>query len=300
MKRNVRGMLLVFAAVGVLLTGCGKDDVDKYAIRDKGIASLEAGNYGEAIATFDEAIQKSSGFVGKFEIDVLKYRAEAEYQNGDYEDAIESYSALIQVDGERAEYLYLRCSAYAGLDRLEEAVADYDKASELEGKNSEKSPGVDLALLSLGTAYENEGDYDKAMSLYNQAVAAGMQSGEVYNRMGLCKLDAGAYEEALSYFEMGRRTGDEESLPKLIYNQGVTYEYMGDYKNAFQCLSEYRDAYGGDDVTDKELAFLKTRVFGDAQQTAASGEETTEADEGTTAAGEGSTAAGESETQTQE
>lgn len=287
---------MAFAAVGLLLTGCGKSDGDKYAIRDKGIASLEAGSYKEAIASFDEAIQKSSGFVGKFEIDVLKYRAEAEYQNGDYEDAISTYTALIEVDEERPEYLYLRCSAYAGLDRLEEAVADYDRASELEGKSNEKSPGVDLALLSLGTAYENEGDYDKAMSLYNQAVAAGMQSGEIYNRMGLCKLDAGAYEEALSYFEMGRRTGDEESLPKLIYNQGVTYEYMGDYKNALQCLSDYRDAYGGDEVTDKELAFLKTRVFGDAQQTETSGEETTASGEETTASGEGETQPDESGT----
>lgn len=283
MKRRYCAILLVLAAAVLFTAGCGKSKADKYTYRQDGITAMEAGKYEEAVEAFDKAIQSSSGFVGKFEIDVLKYRAEAEYQSGSFEDAIASYTALLEADKEKAEYLYLRCSAYAALDKLEEAVADYDKASQLDSKGNEKSPGVDLALLSLGSAYENEEDYDKAMSLYNQAVAAGMQSGEVYNRMGLCKLDEGAYEEALSYFALGRQTGDEDSMPRLIYNQGVTYEYMGDYKNALQCLTDYKEAYGGDPVTDKELAFLKTRVFGDAQQTQAETESSGEAETGETA-----------------
>lgn len=294
MKRRYCAIFLALAVAMLFTAGCGKSKADKYTYRQEGIAALEAEKFEEAVEAFDKAIQSSSGFVGKFEIDVLRYRAEAEYQSGSFEDAIASYTALLKADKERAEYLYLRCSAYAALDKLEEAVADYDKASLLDSKGNGKSPGVDVALLSLGTAYENEEDYDKAMSLYNQAVAAGMQSGEVYNRMGLCKLDEGSYEEALSYFELGRQTGDEDSLPRLIYNQGVTYEYMGDYKNALQCLTDYKEAYGGDPVTDKELAFLKTRVFGDAQQSQGESESSSETE--TTAAPENSTQSQESST----
>ena len=98
-------LLVLTAGVCMSLTvGCGKSE-NKYTYRDAGIEALNAGDYESAIASFDEAINASNALVGAFDIDVLKYRAEAEYRAADYQAASDTYGILIQVDKERPEYL---------------------------------------------------------------------------------------------------------------------------------------------------------------------------------------------------
>ena len=67
-----------------LAAGCQGTDPAREQFRLDGIAQMEQGDYEGAIASFDEAIAHSDGRVGDFELDVLKYRGEAEYKLGDY------------------------------------------------------------------------------------------------------------------------------------------------------------------------------------------------------------------------
>ena len=92
------------AAVCLSLTACGGSR-EKYELRETAIQQMENGDYAAAIETFGQALEKSDGFVGEFELDVLKYRAEAEYESGDYKAAARTYDVLSQVDGEKPEYL---------------------------------------------------------------------------------------------------------------------------------------------------------------------------------------------------
>ncbi len=125
-------LLVLTAGVCMSLTvGCGKSE-NKYTYRDAGIEALNAGDYESAIASFDEAINASNALVGAFDIDVLKYRAEAEYCAADYQAASDTYGILIQVDKERPEYLNMRCVSKAQTGDLSGALDDYKRAAELD------------------------------------------------------------------------------------------------------------------------------------------------------------------------
>lgn len=245
----------VLSVIAVLVTGCQGGSKEKYAFREAGISQLDAGNYEEAMQSFDQALEKSGKLVGEFQIDVLKYRAEAEIGAKDFAAAAHTYEILCQVDEELPEYLY-RSSL------LNTVAGDYDKALEEYQKAYEKKPGAAEAedtMLSLGQALTDAGRFDEAMKLYQNAMNDGVQNGELYNRMGLCELDAGNYDQALQYMEQGLQTGDTAARKKLLYNQAVVYEKKLDFAEALRILEAYAAEFGAEPEVEKEIAFLKTR-----------------------------------------
>ena len=95
-----------------------------------GIEQMNQENYEDAIASFDKALDEADGIVGPFELDVLKYRAEAEYLTEDYRAAAHTYDILADVDGEKREYLYYGAASHALAGELDEAVEAYEKSPE--------------------------------------------------------------------------------------------------------------------------------------------------------------------------
>ena len=96
-----------------------------------------------------EKLDESDGIVNSFELDVLKYRGEAEYKLADYKAAAQTYGILAEVDGGKAEYLYYKAASEAAAGQAEDAEKDFAAAEE-KAKNSKKSsalaPGVSLAF----------------------------------------------------------------------------------------------------------------------------------------------------------
>ena len=90
----------VILAALFLLSGCGSVTEEMKTGRTEGIALLESGDYEGAVSRFDEVISQASR-VTDFELDVLKYRAEAELKLEDYQAAAYTYGILSQVDGKR-------------------------------------------------------------------------------------------------------------------------------------------------------------------------------------------------------
>lgn len=255
MRRTGWKAAAILSAIVILATGCQGGSKEKYALRETGISQLDAGSYEEAIQSFDQALEKSSKLVGEFEIDVLKYRAEAEIGAKDFAAAAYTYEILCQVDEELPEYLY-RSSL------LNTVTGDYDKALEEYQKAYEKkqdAPEATDTMLSLGQALTDAGRFDEAIALYQNAMNVGVQSGELYNRMGLCKLDAGNYDQALEYIEQGLQTGDTDARKKLLYNQAVVYEKKLNFAGALEILEAYAAEFGTTPEVEKEIAFLKTR-----------------------------------------
>lgn len=239
-----------------MTAGCGKGE-NRYTYRDAGIEALNAGDYETAIVSFDKAIEASNGMVGEFDFDVLKYRAEAEYRTADYKAAADTYGVLIAVDGERPEYLNLRCAARAQTGDWAGALEDYNRAKELDTEKT--APGRIEAMLAAGASLEQRGATAEAMTLYSGAEAEGVESAELFNRMGLCKLGEDDYGEAITYFNRGLSAIDADSVPELLFNQAVAYEYQGDFKKALELMQQYVEKHGFDEEAEREIAFLKTR-----------------------------------------
>lgn len=272
MKKTRWRAAAAFLLAAFLTAGCA-DSKEKYEFREAGIAQLDAGNYEEAIASFEEAIAHSNGLVGDFEIDVLKYRAEAEYKSGDPAASAYTYDVLCQAEEERPEYRIRSCMMNSLAGKVDLAMEDYEKILALEAKAVEKANSpvkqeaesddsfgeLEEAIAALGQALIEAERYDDAVALCESRTAVGAGSAELYNQLGLALMNLGQYDQALEYLERGIQSGDEAVMPKLLYNQAAVYEKKLDFARALELLEEYASQYGTTPEVEKELAFLRTR-----------------------------------------
>lgn len=254
--KNIRKMLMLALLVVVALTiGCGNSTKEKLALRDTGISQMDAGDYEGALQSFQEALNASDGMVGAFELDVLKYRAEAEMRTGAYGASAHTYSVLSQVDGEKPEYRTREFIMYVMAEQLDVALETYEKACELDADGEEFTQGY----LLLAQRLQDAGRQEEAMAIYQAAMNDGSRSGELYNRMALCEIEDGDYDQALAYLVQGLEAGDADARAKLLYNQAAVYEKKLDFAQALVVLEQYAAEFGATPEVEKELAFLRTR-----------------------------------------
>lgn len=259
MRRNiVIGWTTAVAIMALCLMGCGESKTAKEA-RLLGIAQMNEANYAEAIVSFDKALEEADGIVNNFELDILKYRGEAEYNLKDYAAAAHTYEILSDVDKGQPEYLYYKAAASALAGDIDAAVADYNLAAEMNTEKDQKAAGDSAALSAIGKAYVDSGEYEKAMSFYQSAVDAGNAAAGDFNQMGLCMLQAEKYDEAIAYFDKGIALNDENMTKELTYNKGAAYEYKTDFLKALEIFKAYAAAYGSTPELEKEIAFLESR-----------------------------------------
>lgn len=214
------------AGAAIVLGGCSRVTEDMLAAREEGIALLESGDYEGAVREFESLIENTKK-VSDFELDVLKYRAEAEYGLGDFEAAAYTYDILNQVDGEKAEYYYFGALALAENGDLEGAKERLEKGKKLD--EAGEKPGFAEA------------------------------GAEIYNRRMLAKMEEGSYGEALSLSEEGQALALGEAARELKFNEAVCYEYLGQYDKALSLFQSFVQEFGDDERAEHEIAFLVTR-----------------------------------------
>lgn len=250
--------------------------------RESGLEKLEAENYSGAIGDFELALEKA-GKRTEFQVDVLSYRAEAEYKLQDYDAAIHSYELLLELRPKTPEYRYLQSMCHSRLGNTDQAIDTYRKGVSLE-KAGESSVGRELALTAAGGACVDSGEYQKAMNFYTEVLKDGMVNGQIYNQMGLCQVAEADYEGALDSFNQGyevlvtgynmgtgvqpvqaartlkeEENGDYGLLKELTYNRAVSYEYLHQYNKALELFEEYISAFGADEKVQHEIDFLRSR-----------------------------------------
>ena len=286
------------------------------AYRGLGMAYMNQGEYEAARDAFVQALQNGSFYVNDLEEDISCYLASAYYKMGDYENAIATYTNVLQVSKKNDDLYYLRGVVQLEAGNLEAAIQDFDKAVSLDTKDCDRyiniykalaqagekergkayleqsssllkdkqtyekgrilyymedyngavsileslsEAGDNGATLYLGKSYEALGDMNYAASLYEKYLQTDETNGEVYNQLGLCKLNMGEHETALSCFQKGIATGDGEVMQELLFNEASAYEYVSDFSTAKTKFSEYLAKYPNDETAKREYEFLKTR-----------------------------------------
>ncbi len=114
-------------------------------------------------------------------------------------------------------------------------------------------------MLLLGQTYEELGDYNYAISVYGGFLENDQTNARIYNRYGLCKMEMKAYEEALTAFQAGKNIENNDMMQTLRFNEIITYEKLGDYKQAASLMGSYLSTYPDDKTAQREYIFLKTR-----------------------------------------
>lgn len=257
-KRNGRRILLLLTLC--LLSACqGKKGEEA---RLAGIEQMNSEDYDGALRSFGQALEYSKGRVGAFELDILKYRAEAEYQLADYEAAAHTYGILLQVDGPWAEYYLCRSIACAMSGQPSEAIEDYQAAAEIIREKADPDGGTLLmgVLETMSACFNNSPEHQTALAvLYQQALEDGYASGSLCNRMGLLRLEAGDYDAAIELFRQGMKSKDDLARRDLLFNQAVAYERKLNFTGALELFEQYVAEFGGNEAAEKEILFLKTR-----------------------------------------
>lgn len=340
---------LAVAAVCVLLAGCGADAAPSYTkqgmeavealdyekaltlfqtaeengeetrllYRGMGLAYLGKTDYETAIAYLEKALQLGDGRVGDLDFDINYYLATAYYRNGQMQEAVGVYDAILGLRPEETNAYYLRGCVKLAEGEFDAAKADFDTAITKEPKNYDRMIRIYMVLeeygykdaglvylqnamkeneksisdydmgricyymgdyenargfleklktttdygaaLYLGRTYEALGDYNYAASIYAGYAEYDQTKAEIYNQLGLCRMQLKEYDAALLAFQTGMNIEGNDMMQTLKFNEAVTYEYMGDYKTAAALMNSYLRSYPDDETAKREYEFLQTR-----------------------------------------
>lgn len=227
--------------LGGSLTACSdKDQENQDAYRKIGINSMAEGDYKKAIQSFQKALDTSLGEVGPEEIDICYYKAAAQFANGDYKDAIKTYTALIDYDKDNAEVYYLRGSVYLNQNQEKKALSDYKKAVEAGTQNYEVCIGIYENL-------KNSGYEDNAEEYLKKALDNKPKEADDYAKQGYIYYLLGDYQQAKTNLDKAIDKDSKEALLYLaeVYNaedqveqaQGLLENYVKDNAKDSEALN---------------------------------------------------------------
>ncbi|MBR5266578.1 MAG: hypothetical protein IKU20_00095 [Lachnospiraceae bacterium] len=256
LNKKISSLMAALCLTSVLLTACGGVTEEMLVTRESAIVMMEEGNYEGAVAAFNGLVENAKK-VTEFELDILKYRAEAEFLLKDYEAALHTYQTLKEVDKERPEYCYVSVMALANLGRISDAEAMLEAGVKLDKKH--EAAGYYEAKLALADGYEACGNVDAAEGIYQELIALGFGNSSIYNRLMLITMNEGDYEGALTWAAKGMILEDDLAMQELKFNEAVCYEFLGEFKKALELFKAYEAAYGSDERVAHEIAFLETR-----------------------------------------
>lgn len=285
--------------------------------RGMGLAYLGNTDYEAAIVYLEAALKLGSGRVENLDFDINYYLATAYYKNGQMEEAVRAYDAILGLRPEETNAYYLRGCVRLSEGDFEGAQADFDTAVTLDPKNYDRMIRIYMVLeeygykeagqiylqnamkeneksisdydmgricyymgdyenarnflerlktatdygaaLYLGRTYEALGDYNYAASIYAGYVNYDQTKAEIYNQLGLCRMQMGEYEAALQAFQTAMNIEENGMMQTLKFNEIIAYEYMGEYKTAAALMNSYLRSYPDDETAKREYDFLQTR-----------------------------------------
>lgn len=259
-NRQIRNMLIGALLASSLLVGCGKDEqylkkADQYlkkgeyslalesynkaimedeelqkAYRGAGIASMKMADYEKAEDMLLRALKESDGIVGDTELDLSYYLGEVQMCLGKYEEAIKSYTNILDVYEDETDAYFYRGSAYLQMDKLEKAQKDFTKAAKK----------ADIMLLyGIYEAYEAKGS-DAGYSYLEKIVEKKGESGEDLYVIGKAYYKLGEEEKAIETL----KKSEEKKEYQATFYLGYLYEQKGDYATAIQYYNSYKEKAG--------------------------------------------------------
>ena len=304
-------------AIQYFNTALEENEDERLVCRGMGLAYMGLSKYEEAIAYLEKALQLSDGSVRDIDYDINYYLATAYFKNGQAQDALQSYDAILALRPKEIEAYYLRGYVKLCGDNFESAKEDFDKTISLDPQNYDRLIQIYIALvdngyrevgkeylqqviadneksisnydlgriyyyledyesaknylsqvkissdyeasLYLGRTYEALGDYNYAASIYNDYTLNDQSKAEIYNQLGLCRMQMEEYELALMAFQSAMNIEGNEMMQTLKFNEIIAYEYMKEYKTAAALMSDYLKTYPDDEAAQRENLFLKTR-----------------------------------------
>lgn len=191
-------------------------------------------DYALAQSYFTQALD--TGPIGSIRANVLVGLGDVYWAEGQPEKAIETFTDALSADKDYTDAFIERGAVLDELGRYDEAASDLNRAIAI-------NPNTYKAMNILGDVYSHMGKQDEADKLYDKVANESGDQGlisDAWVKKGYLKLNAGAYEEALGYFNKGVDSAPNDAFRAVAINaRGLVYDYQGKDELA---LSEYLQA----------------------------------------------------------
>ena len=195
----------------------GPDNVDAYISR--GNAKGERGQFEEAIADYDQALQLQPDNAFAYD-----HRGFAKIALGQFEEAVADYDQALQLRPDFAAARLYRGLAKFVLDQYEEAVADLDQALHLWPDDAFAYVMRGEAKICLGQYQEAVADFDQALQLQPDDVGA-------YLGRANARTFLGQYDDAFADLDRALHLEPDNARAYLVLGGAKTR--LGQYEDAF-------------------------------------------------------------------
>jgi len=223
----------------------GEDE--RLILRGQGMVYLAQLKYEEAIECFIQCLSLSDGVPEDLDYDVNYYLATAYYKNGQYDEAIKVYDAILTLKNNESIAYYLRGIVMLDQGTFDDAMTDFKKAMEI-----------------------NSGDYDMILDIYQAMAAHGykdagrdMLSSCIASDSHISDYDMGRFEYYLNNFDAAKtyleqaQKGDTAQITLYL---GRTYEALGDYNYAISLYNTYLDKEHNDPQIYNQMGLCQMKM----------------------------------------
>jgi len=211
------------AACGAVLASGNRLPAELAVAYDRrGIAYVRKGDYENAIADYNAAIERNPRYA-----EAYNDRGVAYFRKADYDRAIADTTQAIALKPDFADAFANRAEAYAQKHDDDRAIADFSRAIELNPRDAE-------SLDHRGHAFVRTAQYDRAIADYSAAAQLDPRYAEAFNDRGVAYVDKKQYRRAIADFSAAIRL--DASYTQALINRGHTYVDVGDYDDA---LADY-------------------------------------------------------------
>lgn len=219
----------------------------KECYRGQGIAYIGAGEYDKAIDSLLTALTFSSGGIQSIDYDINYYLGYAYRLNGQYQDAVDVFSAILTLKSRETMAYYQRALCYLALGESTKADEDIRILTIQNASNYELFLELFFSMKEIGQdTYADEflqlvlTNSDKKMSDYDKG------------RMLFYIED---YSNARVYLEKAK----DESNPETYLMLGQTYEAINDYSYAASLYNSYLDVKGNNAAVYNQLGICRAK-----------------------------------------
>lgn len=247
-------IIIVVTIVGVFHTFTNKRDY-----RDKGVYYYKQGDYENAIASFDKALDCKQWFSSKLNVDIELYKADSYIKLSDYTNAGKVYNHILDkypkrfYDKDEVSFMVKLCNAM-------ELYKNGDYSSPLPYLTEAVEHGYNDMCINVAYCYEQQKNYDKMTAYYDKHIERVGITGYVAYKYADYYIYKEDYSSALNYVNQGIMVGGSDYMQKLKYLEILCYSGMADFETAYNFAQIYTATYPEDSAGTDILAYLDTRV----------------------------------------